>query len=101
MTGAAANRPAQGVRYVLELDRAAAPATLYRGFVHLPDADLRVVVRVDGAGVAGAEVGGDAAGGDRDPAVLGKMAAALVKAATKSAAAAGRNPPRKIVRWRG
>jgi hypothetical protein len=96
------NRPASGARYVLQLDRSAAPDTVYRGLVHFPDADWEVLVRIDASGVAGAQViATAAAAGDRDPAALAKTAAALVKAATKSAAAAGRNPPRKIVRWRG
>ena len=65
-----------------------------------PDADWEVAVHIDASGVARAELGAGAAGG-AEVAALAKMATALIKVAAKSAAAAGRSPPRKIVRWRG
>jgi hypothetical protein len=73
----------------------ASGGVVYRGFVHLPEGDRALEVRLDAAtGAASAEV----EGGDEK---LASQAAALVRAATKSALAEGAAPPRKIVRWRG
>jgi hypothetical protein len=84
---------------------------VYRGFVYLPDRSLPLEVRValpggatraalsDAEGLAGAEgsEGPEAAAVRRE---LERMAAALVRAATKTEAAAGAPLPRKITRWR-
>ncbi len=91
-----ATRPTAGVRVVVErAEDDGEAAFLYRGFVHLPDRDHALEVRLErpgGAATAKVE-GGDAK--------LEAQAAALVRAATKSAIAEGAAPPRKIVRWRG
>src|SRR5262245_44806952 len=89
----ATGRPASGARYVLERASETAERVVYSGFVHLPDADIPISVEValPGGGTR-AEVG--------EP-ELGRVAAALVRSATKSAVQAGRALPRKIVRWRG
>lgn len=114
MTTQAELRPTAGARYVLERDPAGGEVgeVVYRGFVHLPDADVPIEVRVRARGEEGgsvaplapgvARVDAEAipAGGPR-PAELERMAAALVKAAVRSAGSADRDPPRKIVRWRG
>ena len=91
-------RPVAGVRYIVEWVRADTPGeAVYRGFAHLPDADLPLEVRValpGGATTASLEGPGE---GRAD---LAKAAAALVRAATKPAVVAGTALPRRIVRWR-
>lgn len=97
-------RPSSGVRFVLE--RVDAPGDItgarcsYGGHAHLPDRDVPLTLEVDGAAVKPHERATDA---PADPLVaeLARDAAALVRAAVKAAAAAGRRPPRRIVRWRG
>jgi hypothetical protein len=89
-------RPTAGARYVLEKAEEGADAVIYRGFVHLPDADVPATVTIalpDGA--TRAELGDGGTG------ELSKAAAALVRAATKAELKAGTALPRKIVRWRG
>ena len=110
-------RPRCGARYALEFfdegssaqgaeapagESGKAGALVYRGFVHLPDADVPVEVRIaeGGAAQASVEAGAIPAGGP-SPADLERMAAALVKTVVKSAAVADRPPPRRVVRWRG
>ena len=126
MTTQTVLRPSVGARYVLERageggeggegeeEREGGRAEIvYRGFVHLPDADVPVEVWVgargeeeEGRGApltpggARVEAGAVPAGGP-SAAELGRMAAALVKAAVRSATSGNRPPPRKIVRWRG
>jgi hypothetical protein len=92
-------RPATGVRYCVERDPAhdSPGEVVYRGFVHLPDADLPVEVRV--ALPAGATRATLTGAGEARP-DLEKAAAALVRTATKPAVAAGTSLPRRIVRWR-
>jgi hypothetical protein len=96
VSGGVIGRPSAGVRYALEKAEETSEAVRYRGFVHLPDADLPLEVRVDlPGGATHAEVG---PGGTAE---MEKAAAALVRAATKALVAAGGPLPRKIVRWRG
>ncbi len=95
MSGAT-GRPSAGARYALEKAEETAEAVTYRGFVHLPDADVPAEVRVElPGGAARASLG---AGGTAE---MEKSAAALVRAATRASVAAGGALPRKIVRWRG
>jgi hypothetical protein len=84
-------------------------AVVYRGFVHLPNVDLPVEVRVElpgGAATASfsgsgqGEQGGEGGEGARAKELL-RMAAALVRSATKGATASGGAFPRKVERWRG
>jgi len=92
------------------LERVDEPGAMstYRGFAHLPDADLPMDVRVEPAGEGSGEgrtavtarIDGASAEGV-DVATLEKAAAALVKAAARAAKDAGRPLPRRIVRWRG
>jgi hypothetical protein len=92
-----ATRPTAGVRFAVERveEEADGGAFVYRGFVHAPDGDLALEVRVERpSGVTRATVEGA-------DAKLEAQAAALVRAATKSALSEGVAPPRKIVRWRG
>ena len=96
MSGGVIGRPAAGARYVLERVEETGEAVVYRGFVHLPDADRPVVVRVELPG--GAPHASLGAGGAAE---MEKAAAALVRAATRATVAAGGALPRKIVRWRG
>ncbi|MDI1478989.1 hypothetical protein [Polyangium sp. y55x31] len=95
---ASQRRPTAGVRYALERADEEESSATYRGFAHLPDADLPLEIRVEQASVTarieGAAVGVDVAG-------LEKAGAALVKAALRAARDAGRPMPRRIVRWRG
>lgn len=114
-------RPTTGARFVLE--RAAETANdevWYRGFAHLPDADVALSVRVtlpSGAteGIAlqgdegsagegsdeGSDEGSEEGSNTRERGrELAKTAAALVRAATKAAASTGGPFPRKIMRWR-
>lgn len=92
-------RPATGARYCVERGAAAEPGAevVYRGFVHLPDADLPLEVRV--ALPTGATRAALTGAGEARP-DLEKTAAALVRAATKPAVLAGTALPRRIVRWR-
>lgn len=96
-------RPIAGARYVLGLVEQQRPLMVYRGQVHLPDADLPLEVRLElrtdaRSGIAASAV---IVGGGRDVAELERHAIALVKAAVRSAARQGRPEPRKIARWRG
>jgi hypothetical protein len=98
-------RPTAGVRYAIERAGEEGSATEYRGFAHLPDADLAVVVRVvvpeDGPEVrANVTAKIERSGEGRDAAELEKGIVALVKAAVRGARDAGRPLPRRIVRWR-
>ena len=93
------DRPDFGVRYSVERVGADAQAVTYRGHAHLPSASIALEVRVAlPNGATEARVLGE---GVADAAELQRAAAALVRAATKSAVASGRALPRKIVRWRG
>lgn len=97
-------RPSSGARYVLERTDGQGELA-YRGFVHLPTADVPVEVRISAAtGAATATVAAEAipVGGPLS-AELERTAAALVRSVTKPAGAGPgqRSPPRKIVRWRG
>jgi hypothetical protein len=89
-------RPTAGARLSVDKAEEGAAAGLYRGFVHLPDADVPAEARVELPGGAVKVTLGP--GGTAD---LEKSAAALLRAATKSLVAAGAPLPRKIVRWRG
>ncbi len=92
-------RPSSGVRFAVDrVDGEPGPEVVYRGFVHLPDADLPIVVRAADSGVT-AVVEADP-GGARSRADLERAAAALVRAVVRAPIAEGRRPPRRIVRWR-
>jgi hypothetical protein len=99
-------RPSAGARYSVTWAEQDARRVIYRGFVHLPDADLPLEIQIDLPGGATrasfllAEPGPALPAG-KEPAELEKEAAALVRSATKTAVAAGSALPRKIVRWRG
>lgn len=91
---AASARPTAGTRFVATRAEEDASSVIYRGFAHLPDADLPLEVTIAlPAGTTRATITGGT------PA-LEKMAAALIRAATKVELAAGQALPRKIVRWR-
>jgi hypothetical protein len=94
------NRPSAGVRYVVDLCVGEDPeAHVYRGFAHLPDASLDLVVRVAReGGKATASIACPPGVAAKDK--LEKEAAALVRAATKAAVAEGIEPPQRIARWR-
>ncbi|UQA56511.1 hypothetical protein [Polyangium aurulentum] len=102
---ASQKRPTAGVRYALERVSEEGATTTYRGFAHVPDADLPLevsVTRPEGEGTPDraavrASLGAEVA----DAADLEKEATALVKAAARAARDAGRSLPRRIVRWRG
>jgi hypothetical protein len=128
-------RPKNGARYRVERAEQDENRVIYRGFVHLPEADLPLSVQIElPSGVARAwleseegpanaeprptpkEGPADAeprptpkegpANAEPRPALkerpeLTKEAAALVRAATRAAVAAGAALPRKIERWRG
>ena len=104
------SRPAAGVRYALSRvdgEGGGEGQALYRGFAHLPGADVPIEVRVQapagegGAGAAEARVDEAALPeGAPEAAELAREAAALLKAAVRPALSAGRAPPRKVVRWR-
>jgi hypothetical protein len=91
-------RPTAGARLVLELAEEGPGALVYRGFVHLPDADVPAEARIALPGGAVTMTLGE--GGTAE---LEKVAAALTRAATKAATsgAGGAALPRKITRWRG
>jgi hypothetical protein len=95
MSGAT-GRPTAGARFVLEKADETAAAVIYRGFVHLPGADVPAEVTVELPGGATRAALGE--GGSAD---LEKTAAMLVRAATKALVTTGAALPRKIVRWRG
>ena len=88
-------RPSAGVRFVVERgDEPRDGAWRYTGFAHVPDGDLPLEITVTvPSGATTARVDGRPD--------LDAPAAALVRAATKSAVAAGTAPPRRVVRWRG
>lgn len=91
-------RPASGARYIATREEGGEGSVVYRGLVRLPDADLPLSVTVllpSGATRAVIEGGGEGAAEHE------KTAAALVRAATKGAVAAGEELPRKVERWRG
>jgi hypothetical protein len=89
-------RPASGARYIATREEIGEGSVVYRGLVRLPDADLPLEITVAlPSGATRAVVQGDGAAEHE------KTAAALVRAATKSAVAAGEELPRKIERWRG
>ena len=97
-------RPTTGVRYAVERSAVDGRAVIYKGFAHLPDADVPLVVRVEEEGADGrtnvvAKV--DEAGFVGDGPAIERAAAALIKAAARGARDAGRTLPRRIVRWRG
>jgi len=88
-------RPVSGARYIVERAECGEGSVVYRGLVRLPDADLPLEATVTlPSGATRAVVQGDAAEHE-------KTAAALIRAATKSAVASGEELPRKIERWRG
>jgi hypothetical protein len=89
-------RPTAGTRLSVEKAEEAPDAVIYRGFVHLPDADAPAEARVELPGGAVKVTLGP--GGTPE---MEKTAAALLRAATKALVAAGGPLPRKIVRWRG
>lgn len=93
-------RPSAGVRYALARAEAG-ESVVYRGFAHMTGADAPLEVRIAASGAAEARVEAAALPeGAPAAAELEREAAALVKAAVKSASAAGRPPPRRITRWR-
>ncbi len=88
-------RPVSGARYIVERAESGEGSVVYRGLVRLPDADLPLEITVTlPSGATRALVQGSAAEHE-------KTAAALIRAATKSAVASGEELPRKIERWRG
>ncbi|APR77348.1 Hypothetical protein A7982_02695 [Minicystis rosea] len=93
---AVTGRPTAGARFALEKADETSEAVIYRGFVHLPDADVPATVTIELPGGATRTALGE--GGSTD---LEKTASALVRAATKALIAAHSPLPRKIVRWRG
>ncbi|MFO0758708.1 MAG: hypothetical protein U0359_19605 [Byssovorax sp.] len=92
---AASPRPTAGVRLVVTRAEQDDARIVYRGFAHLPGADLPIAVTV---ALPGGATHATVEGGSAD---LEKSAAALVRAATRAELAAGLPLPRKIVRWRG
>ncbi len=96
MTGIV-GRPTAGARLVLEMAEQGAEAVVYRGFVHLPDADVPAEARIALPGGAVKVTLGE--GGTAE---MEKTAPALTRAATKAGTTgAGGALPRKIVRWWG
>jgi hypothetical protein len=92
---AASARPTAGVRFAVVWAEADTARVVYRGFAHLPDADLPLEVTITlPSGATRASI----MGGTPE---MEKVAAALVRAATKAEINAGAALPRKIVRWRG
>lgn len=95
-------RPTSGVRYALAHAQASAELAEYRGFAHLPEADVPLTVRVAlPSGAVKAEATPTSGVPAARLAELSKAVAALVRAATKGDVAEGRVLPRKITRWRG
>jgi hypothetical protein len=99
-------RPTAGVRLEVEMARGsfarpgADSVVAYRGFVFTPDADLPIELSVEmPSGGVRARI--DVSGWDPQRiSELERMAAALVRSATKAAGSSGHPLPRKIVRWR-
>jgi hypothetical protein len=90
-------RPASGARYIAELIEGGGGegTVVYRGLVRLPDADLPLIATITlPGGATRAVVEGGAPEHE-------KVAAALIRSATKGAVASGEQLPRKIERWRG
>ena len=88
-------RPASGARYIAERAEGGEGAVVYRGLVRLPDADLSLEATITlPSGATRAVVEGGTPEHE-------KVAAALIRAATKAAVASGEELPRKIERWRG
>jgi len=97
-------RPTAGVRYAVERSGTDGQTVIYSGFAHLPDADVPLVVRVEQEGADGRAnviVKIDENSSVADGAALERAAAALIKAAARGARDAGRELPKRIVRWRG
>lgn len=88
-------RPTAGARLAVELADESPARVIYRGFLHLPSADVPAEVTVALPGGPAVATLGE--GGTAD---LAKAAAALVRVATRGAAGGGERWPRKIVRWR-
>ena len=97
--GGQGDRPTYGVRFAVERATVGSEGVVYRGHAHVPGASWPLEVRVALPG--GATIARFLDAGVPDAEELQKAAAALVRAATKVAAAAGKALPRKIVRWRG
>jgi len=96
MSDAASMRPAHGARFAVERAEESPAFVIYRGFVHLPEHDWPLELRIElPSGAITASID------EAAPSGLDKTAAALVRAATKAAVSAGNSLPRKIVRWRG
>ena len=91
---AASARPTAGARFAVVLAEKGAEKIVYRGFVHLPDTDLPLEVTLD---LPEGKPRALLTGGTPE---LEKVAAALIRAATKAELATGSPLPRKIVRWR-
>jgi hypothetical protein len=89
-------RPSTGARLSVVLSEQTETLAKYRGFVHLPDADVPIDVSIDVPGGAVRATLGE--GGTPD---LTKAATLLVRAATKAELAARAPLPRRITRWRG
>jgi hypothetical protein len=88
-------RPTAGARLAVEKAEERADAVVYRGFVHLPEADVPAEITIElPSGATRAKLG------ELGTPELAKAAAALVRAATKAPLAGGTALPRKIVRWR-
>ena len=88
-------RPVSGARYIVERVESGEGSVVYRGLVRLPDADLPLEVTISlPSGATRAVVQGGLPEHE-------KTAAALLRAATKSAVTDGETLPRKIERWRG
>ncbi len=90
-----AGRPTAGVRLSVTRAEEGPAAVIYRGFVHLPDADVPAEARV---ALPGGAV--EVTLGEGGTPALAKTATALLRAATKSLVASGGALPWKIVRWR-
>lgn len=97
-------RPTAGIRYAVERIGVDGQTVIYSGFAHLPDADVPLVVRVEQDapdGRTNVVVKMDETSSVNDGAAIERAAAALIKAAARGARDAGRELPRRIVRWRG
>jgi hypothetical protein len=96
-------RPSAGVRVeVVRIEaETGAPPAAYRGFAFLPDADLPLALSIDPVtGAVNARIDAPTTMEPERVAELERMAAALVRSATKPAVAQNQPLPRKIVRWR-
>ena len=86
-------RPSAGYRLAVTREGDEAPI-VYRGFVHLPDADLAIVIQIDrDKGEASARI-------DAEPSRSASEVRALEVAASRLVKSAAKNLPRTIVRWR-